>query len=165
VYEDGLSLIEGKKIKRWNWEDLTSLRVMAERNQVPGLPAGVNQSYTLVWSDGQRLILDRRIHNVEKLAATVREKSLPVLYARYAQLFEAGREMAFGPVLVGKASGVGIKNKVLAWDQVQKASIQKGIFWIIGKDNKGKPIKFSVPVEEVPNPEILLTLVDDCAGA
>lgn len=165
VFEDGLSVKEGKKVQKWNWEDLTSLRVTAERRQVPGLPAGNNQSYTLVWNDGQRLFLDRRIHQVERLAATIREKSLPILYARYSQLFESGQEMAFGPVLVGKASGVGIKNKMLTWDQVQKASIQKGLLSVIGKDKKGKSIKFIVPVEEVPNPEILLTLVDDCTGA
>ena len=65
---------------------------------------------------------------------------------------------------MSRANGVVVKQKTLPWGQVRQGKYRKGALRLAVVDAKGHTSELTVPVEQIPNPEVLLALLQGCAG-
>jgi hypothetical protein len=165
LYEEGILVRARSSEIPWPWEEIGSIRSAVSQRYILGIYTGTERSYTLVRKDGQPLVLDENIQKVDRLAEAIREKIVPMQYARYAPAFEEGRELQFGPVQLSRVSGVVVQQKTLPWGQVRQVSIEKGALRLAIMDAKGHAAEIKIPVEQIPNPEVLLALLQGCAGS
>ncbi|MDD5369981.1 MAG: hypothetical protein PHQ40_12915 [Anaerolineaceae bacterium] len=165
LFEGGITIQDHTSENTWRWEEVISIRVAVTRRFALGFATGAVHSYTLVRKNGQRLVMDENLRDVERLAEAIREKVAPMLYAQYAPEFENGGEFVFGPILVSQARGVVINQKTLPWGRVRQASIGRGALSLAIVDENGRSSELKVPVEQIPNPDVLLALMQARNGS
>ncbi len=161
IYEHGFMLHDRKVDEAWRWDDLASIRTAVTRQYFLGIRSGNRHMYTLARRDGERLVLDDRVRGVETLADRIREKALPMLYARYVPSLLHGQELAFGPVQVCKEKGIVIGKKTLAWGRIHQAVVENGALTITTVNGQKTPRTVRIPVAEVPNVDILLAIIQE----
>jgi hypothetical protein len=163
VYRDGLAYRDRKGVQTWRWNEIESLTSQVIKHYTSGIYTGTTRIYTLLRDDGDKLVFDDAFENVEALAGYVRENVFPLLYQVNADLYNSGQQCVFGPVKISKASGIQIKKKSYAWNQVGEVRIQKGVLSVKKKDGKWFS-GASIPASNIPNLEVLLSILNQVVG-
>jgi len=165
IYDQGFVLRSRNTDESWRWDEVASIRTALTRRSIAGIHAGTRHTYTLVRRDGERIILDDSLAGVEVLADKIRDKVLPMLYARFAPSLASGQELAFGPVQICRDKGIQVRQKKLAWKVVRQAKVENGVLTITAGDEQKTLHRVKIPVAEVPNVDILLAIIQqmiDC---
>ncbi len=105
IYSKGWVLSSGSDEQAWRWDELASIRTAVTRRYFLGIPGSTRHVYTLVRRDGERMVLDDDLKNVERLAEKIRDQAIPVLYSRYSHSFDQGVDLAFGPIVINRKTG------------------------------------------------------------
>ncbi len=154
VFQD----LEGRHI--WRWEDFSSIRLRLTRNLLSGNTGKIHHVYILAKSDGERIILDDSLENVEDLAENIRAIILPALYKTYSTSFFGGKRLEFGPISIDREKGMSLNGRQFLWGQVLRVEVQKGKFEINTSDGNQRRYIIKIPVADIPALEICLSLMD-----
>jgi hypothetical protein len=157
-YDGGFAYIDGKGLHSWSWDNVSSMTSAVTRHYLIGIYVGTSHKYTLSNRKNQRLVLSDSIHRVEELAKLIDQRIYPFLVQRATELYNAGQEVVFGPVRIGKR-GFLIGNKVYPWTEANKVTIHQGVLKLSSKDGSW----FSaarLSASNIPNLRILVTIVN-----
>jgi hypothetical protein len=157
LLEGGIEFNQGGKTVTWHWEDMASIRSTLSHKL--GLTWRTEHIYTLVRLDGERLILNDTLKDVEKLAEHIRAWLLPVAGSRALPAFYNGTELDFGEIRISLKGGMSYRKHKIAWDSMRKASINNGMLTIELDTVPKTPKKIILATDEIPNVDILLAVV------
>jgi len=163
LYMNGLAYSDRKGVQAWRWDEVASLTSAVTKHYTNGIYTGTTHTYTLLKNDGSRIVLGDTISNVEELSNRIREKIFPLLYKRYADAYNSGQRVLFGPVAISKSEGLQVGKKAYPWDQVEKIAIHQG-FIKISKRDGGWFSGANVAASTIPNVELLISIVDQVVG-
>jgi hypothetical protein len=163
VYQNGLAYRDRKGMRAWRWDEFGSMTSAVTKHYTNGIYTGTTHTYTLTKRNGESFKLNDTITEVEKLANEIRQHIFPLLYDLYAQAYNQGQALIFGPVKLSKAEGIRIGKKVYAWNEIEQVAIQKGILSVKKKGGRW----FSganAAAASIPNLEVLLSIIDQVKG-
>jgi hypothetical protein len=163
LYMNGLAYSDRKGVQAWRWEEFGSLTSAVTKHYTNGIYTGTTHAYTLLKNDGSRIVLNDSLTNVEEVSNRIREKIFPLLYKRYADAYNAGQRVVFGPVALSKTEGLQVGKKIYPWDQVGQVSIHQG-YVRISKKGGGWFSGATAAASMIPNVELLLSIVDQVVG-
>jgi hypothetical protein len=157
LYQNGFAYKNRLGLHLWHWSDVVVLRMAVTRYDILGLHTGTNHVYTVENRDGKRLVLNDSFRSVEGLARAIEDNTFPSLFEQASQQYNAGGNLAFGPVKVSKA-GIQIGRKSYAWGEVQQISIQQGNLQVVKKGG-GWFSGAHAASATIPNLRVLLSLI------
>ena len=163
LYDNGFALQDHKGIHTARWDEVASMTSAVTRHYTNGIYSGTTHVYTILKKDSSKVIINDSIQKVEEVATQIRTGAYPLLYQLYAQAYNTGKPLSFGPVVVSKANGLQIGKKSYPWDQVAKVSIQKG-FVQVAKKGGGWFSGASAAASAIPNLEVMLSIIDQVVG-
>jgi hypothetical protein len=154
-YQDGLAYrAKGKEIHTLRWGEVAAIvtnnRFHANYTQC---------EYTLVKPSGEKLILDDWLKGVERLAAYIKKPVYERLGPPLADAYSAGQPLTFGPVTVGRTSGLTMGGTPYTWDAIQDVKVEYGRFKVtLRTGQKGQP-GGQARANAIPNIELLCQLI------
>ena len=150
-YQDGLAYrAKGKEIHTLRWEEVAAI---VTNNY---FHAKYTQcEYTLVKPSGEKLILDDWLKGVERLAAYIKQPVYERLGPPLAAAYSAGQPLTFGPVTVGRTSGLTMGGTPYAWDAIQDVKVEYGRFKVTLRTGH----KHEARANAIPNIELLCQLI------
>lgn len=156
IFEGGLAYSDLSGIHAWRWDDIAGVQIEIVRRQISQQIGSIRHTYLLTNTKGERLILDESLARIEMLGSIIRDRVMPRLISKYSSAFQAGQPVQFGPITIDKTGGLRVGKRVHPWSQFKEATIQKGILQLTFNDSGVT----ALPASEIPNLEILLTLLD-----
>jgi hypothetical protein len=111
--------------------------------------------YTLVMPSGEKLILDDSLKEVKRLAAYSEKPVYERLGPPLADAYRAGQPLTFGPVTVGRTSGLTLGGAACAWDAIQDVKVENGRFKVTLRTGQ----KHEVRANAIPNIELLCQII------
>ncbi len=164
LYEGGMAFADRHGLRAWRWDEIEELHSSVTRHYFSAIYTGTSHRYIVTHRDGHMVTLDDDLQRVDRLAANLRERLVPVLYQRSAEAFNRGQEVTFGPVTVSKAVGLGAGKKAYLWTEIAAVAVKDGYLRVIPAGNKTGPRSLALPVAQIPNLEVLVSLVDQIVG-
>ncbi|WP_020475544.1 DUF6585 family protein [Zavarzinella formosa] len=175
VYDDRLVLRHDSDVREYFWEDMEAVYVhsRAARTEFFWEEEFPNKVWMETWpprirfwrewieiqtNDGSRVRIPSGISEYEGLIATIQSEVSDRLLNGLRQRFHAGESLAFGPFTV-RPTGLEVDGELLEWERHRETWTHKNLFCT---DNwEGVPLGKHVPLEEVPNPGMVVMLVTD----
>lgn len=163
VYSEGFAFSSWKGVKAWKWEQIKDLTASVVRNYSYGIYVGTNHTYTLINTRGEKMVINDSLKDVEELYSLIQDNSIKIRYQRLADRFNQGEEVNFGPVTIGKQTGLTLAKKSFSWDEIAEVSIDKGILSVKKKDG-GWFSGATTTSGTIPNLYVLLSILDQVVG-
>ncbi len=163
IYDNGFGYMDRKGLQTTRWEDINSITSAVTRHYTNGIYTGTTHTYTILKRDQTRLVINDAIQKVEEVATKIRTSVYPLIYPAYAQSYNNGKPLSFGPVVLSKADGIQIGKKSYPWDQVAKVTIHQG-FVQVAKKGGGWFSGASAAAATIPNLEVMLSILDQVVG-
>jgi hypothetical protein len=162
VSGDGLAWTRLGRLTRRGWDECREVYSSDLRYEsAPGV-AGASGAHLadlrVVFTDGRAVSFQPWLSNYDKLLFSVKRAVTAV------QLPAARRELSAGTVRFGhielSTKGIAFARQVTPWEEVEKVWVGKGfVGW---RSRRGRA--WEHPLAEVPNPELLLTLIREKVG-
>ena len=162
-YQHGFAYNDRKGVQTWRWEDVLNFKAAVTRHYTNGIYTGTTHVYSIEGRDGQKFVMGDVINKIEEAADRIRSGIFPGLYSRYAQVYNSGQLLHFGPVTLSKVNGIQIGKKVYPWDQVAQVSIRQG-YVQVGKQGGGWFSGASAAAATIPNLEVFLSIINQVVG-
>lgn len=163
VYTNGLALSDRKGLKYLRWDEIDSIQSAVTKHYTNGVYSGTTHVYTLMKSDGTRLVLNDTIQKVEQLSDALRQNVFPLLYSKYSAAYNTGQSLRFGPVTISRQNGLTVGKKSYPWTEISKITVNQGILQVTKKGG-GLFSGASAAASTIPNLEVLLSIVDQVIG-
>jgi len=158
VYQDGFAHYRGKDLPSFKWVDIAAITMRAIKMTYYGIiPTGTMHKYTLYNRDGEKYKLDGIMSKIEELILQIRQGIFPHLMNEYKTLFNAGKPLEFGHMIISRSGGVRKGNKTYPWQDIAQIAMDKGTVHIVPK-KRGLFRGFTQPVESIPNVDVFLTI-------
>ena len=157
VRQNGLILALSRR-KFLPWVDLDGVASGVVQTHFLGFPLSTSHQAILYPSIGKRVRLDSSLENLPELLTRVKANLYPRVQPKLQGAFDAGQRLYFGPLAITKTNlrlETAEPRRDLAWEQVQHISVQSGMLVIeLEKDEKMR-----IPVQDIPNLELLLQII------
>lgn len=163
VYENGFSYSDRKGIKTWRWDQINLVYANVVRHYTNGIYTGTTHTYTLHDNNGDKVVFNNSLAEVENLYNFVQNHSFQLRYQKYADAYNAGTRVHFGPVNISKSGGIQIGNKTYHWTEIQQVGINNGVLSVKKKDG-GWFSGATVTAGSIPNLHVLLSIIDQLVG-
>lgn len=163
VYTNGFAHSDRKGVISWHWDQVKDVTANVIRHYTNGIHTGTTHQYTLVHNNGEKLMVNDTIKDVEKFYNHVEDKTLQQRYQRLANDYNSGRPVTFGNVTISKASGIQIGKKTYPWEEVEEVAINQGLLSVKKKGGKW----FSgarATAGSIPNLHVLLSIINQIVG-
>lgn len=163
IYQGGLAYADRHGVKSWRWDEFASLTSAVTRHYTNGIYTGTTHIYTLTKNGGEKIVLTDSFPKVEDISGMIRANVFPLLYQSYAEAYNAGQRLVFGPVAISKSGGIQIGKREYPWDQVEQVSIHQGVVRV-AKKGGGWFSGATATASVIPNLEVMLSIIDQVAG-
>ncbi len=161
VYSGGLARIQGEKSQEIRWDDIRAVWQSITKHYRNGIYTGTTYLYTVQTADNRKLTFGNEIKGVEQLGQQLQQESTSRLFPRMVAAYNAGQNVPFGDFTINK-EGISHKNKSLSWAEIEGAQINNGY---VTFKKQGKWFNWAnVPVAQIPNLIVFLSLVDHVVG-
>jgi hypothetical protein len=163
VHQDGLYIQHtGGRKHTLQWGEIRSIRAMTFDDTFLGKKIRTRHRTLLGLQEGKTIRLDSSINNLAELTSRIKAKIYPRLLRQLRLELEAREELYFGPVTINRdrlrfEPGRLREAKQLAWRQVRNITIRNGRLVI--DSHNDNPL--SVPVNRIPNLELLIQLINE----
>ena len=163
LYPEGLSYANLLGEKQFRWDDVHHFYYQATKRSINFIPIGTYYYwFRLIDSQGQKIRFGSSLSQASVLADKLVELTQGPLLKRIAAQFDSGVDVGFGPIVVGKQSGIAIRKsfggvKHIAWDEVHSFAIKSGRFYIW---RAGENRTIGTAIAKVPNAFALLSLLN-----
>ncbi len=152
IFERGFVLRERGRATAWQWEEVVAITSHVTRNYLLGIHAGTRHRYTLRRVDGSEMILDDSIRRVEQAVRFIQQETFQGRFGQVVREIESGESVAFGPIQL-EDDGFRVGGRACPWSEFQGVEMRNGRLYISSKT------KLALPVEEIPNPDVLVTIL------
>jgi hypothetical protein len=159
VFTSGLR-VDLSPARRLRWEQITGIAVGVRQRRIFGWPITTSYQARLYPTTGKSVRLGRGIENLPQLLTQIKAKLYPRLEKEHLARFAEGQWLPFGPLSVQAEAlrwqtGRRTKPKIIRWEGVRQIDIRSGRLVVELHDHR--PLR--IPVERLPNIEILLQIV------
>lgn len=124
IYEHGLIWIRHRSYHSFFWKDINSTLVRSTQSSF-GLKLQRQLTWCRLSAQSKDLILDNRFGQIESLVNRIQKAVYPVLYMKYAQLYNQGVLLDFGAIQLDK-SGIILHRSKYTWEAIAPGAIQSG---------------------------------------
>ena len=163
VFSNGFAYSDHKGVQTWRWEQVQDITANVVRHYTNGIYTGTTHTYSLVKANGDKLVINDSIRDVEAFYTHLQNNTLQHRYQRMADEYNQGNPVTFGPVTIGKQTGIQIGKKSYAWDQIEQVGINKGVLSVKKKDGKWFS-GASATAGTIPNLHVLLSIINQIVG-
>lgn len=163
VYTQGLACSDRKGVRGWRWDQIRDVTANVIRHYTSGIYTGTTRHYTLANHAGEKLILTDKLQNIESLYSRIQNNTLQLRYQRLSEAYNQGNPVSFGPVTIGKQSGIKIYKKTYSWDAIEEVAINKGML-SVKKKGGGWFSSATVAAGSIPNLHVLLSIINQVVG-
>jgi hypothetical protein len=163
VFAEGFAASDRKGVQSWRWDQVLHVTANVVRHYTSGIYTGTSHNYTLVNTKGEKVILTDRLKDVESLYTHIQNNTLQRRYQRLVDEYNRGSQVSFGPVTIGKQTGIMIGKKTYPWNTVEEVSIQKGVLSVKKKDG-GWFSGAKATAGTIPNLHVLLSIINQVVG-
>ncbi|HEY4384542.1 MAG TPA: DUF6585 family protein [Ktedonobacteraceae bacterium] len=136
VYDQGLLIVKRTKVDVFRWEDVETFWQLVMDYRRIRLPLLVvlmlgpmRCKYKLMQRDGHTLVLTHTIRNADELGKVLNRFLIGVMFPRFLAWYEAGEEVAFGPLSVDR-EGIHKDRSLLVWDEIQSVQIGQNLMGV-----------------------------------
>jgi len=154
VHQGGLSLTVQQVIKL-RWEEISGISTAMVQPSFFGIRRGVRFRATIFPNLGKPLRIHGAYENLPECITRLKARLYPRLIAELRPLYVNGKWVYFGPIAIQRDTLL-LHKKHIPWSEVKRVSVAKGNVVVELVDQSTKRI----PVEHIPNIEILLQLID-----
>ncbi len=163
VFANGFAYSDHKGVQTWRWEQVKDVTANVVRHYTNGIYTGTSHTYTLVKTNGDKLVIKDVLKEAEDFFNHIQNNTLQHRYQRLADEYNQGSPVTFGPVTIGKQLGIQIGKKTYSWDEIQQVGINKGVLSVKKKDGKWFS-GASATAGTVPNLHVLLSIINQIVG-
>lgn len=163
VFANGFAYSDRKGVQTWRWDQLQDETANVTRHYTNGIYTGTTHVYTLVKLNGEKLVVNDSIKDVESFYTLLQNNTLQHRYQRKADAYNRGEPVNFGPVTISKKSGIQIGKKTYPWDEIEQVGINKGVL-SVKKKNGGWFSGASATAGSIPNLHVLLSIINQIVG-
>lgn len=163
VFADGFASSDRKGVQSWRWDQVQDITANVIRHYTSGIYTGTSHNYTVVNIKGEKIILTDRLKDVESLYTHIQNNTLQQRYQRLADEYNRGSQVIFGPVTIGKQTGIKIGKKNYPWDTVEEVAIHRGVISVKKKDG-GWFSGAKATAGSIPNLHVLLSIIKQVVG-
>ena len=163
VYTNGFAYSDRKGVHNWRWDQVKDVTANVIRHYTNGIYTSTTHTYTLVKAGGEKLVINDAIKNVEAFYTHLQNNTLQHRYQRYADAYNRGEAVQFGPVTISKQGGIQIGKKSYVWEEIEQVAINKGVLSVKKKDG-GWFSGASATAGAIPNLHVLLSIINQIVG-
>jgi len=160
VYDGGFAYSDSRGVQVWPWERISRVRSDITHPVFLGIHSGTIHSYSLVGTDGGKLMLDDRLDKVDALAELILERATPLILRGALHEFQNGLELSFGPIRIHRINGLCIGDERYPWTEIRDITLQHGMIRIQMNGGNKNHRAIIIPAAEVPNLEVFFSIVD-----
>lgn len=163
----GVASIENEAVTSCRWQDISTFQesfLTGEAQTVLQASArGENHFLRVTCRDGTQMVFRSFLDDLPWLAKLSQRETLPYLLPPAVAALKKGQVLAFGPLLLDAEGLKSAPEKRLSWDEVSDVTSANGLVKVM---QTGKLWAwFKTPLSQVPNPHVLLALVQLCRKA
>jgi hypothetical protein len=141
------------------WEDITGIASATIQDCIWGRAFRTRHRLTIHLTQGKPLTFDDRVDNLLELTTRLKANLYPRLLPGFRIRFQAGQQLAFGPVSI-QASSIMIRERQHSWEYVNRITILAGNLVIETRIHESGNLKsFRLPVIQIPNLELLFQVL------
>ena len=161
VHENGLALRKAwGRPRGWRWNAISGLANEHSEQYLLGLRLGTRYRAVLVPTTGKPVRLPNGLASYPELISQLKAILYPRLLPDMEASLQAGQSLYFGPLGIS-SQGLSNGTQRWTWAEVQHFDIQNGLLEIDTLPER----KLRFPAGQIPNLELLLQLVSQCAPA
>jgi hypothetical protein len=183
AYEEGFAYSDGGEVGAYRYEEIALFRSVVIVKRSLGVRVRTRHQYPITMKSGERFILTGYLSKVADLARRIREATFPLLFPGYAEAYNRGETLDFGPLRIGKELGVEVEGRPIRWAEIEKIDVRGGYLTIAGRGKGGPQLSdhngrswtsalsitrggrgvvygSAVPASSIPNLDILMAISD-----
>lgn len=151
-YRDGFAYKSGKEnIQIWRWDEISVIATNADSQRT----RRAFYSYTLTKKNGETLVLDETLQNVEGFMGLVKKNVFALLLPPLKSAYNSGETITFGTVTIHRQNGLQMGGKTHRWDDIMDIKVERGRFRVILKTSK----QYEELASSIPNIEMLCNMI------
>jgi hypothetical protein len=154
VHQKGL-YIKVQQLLVLRWEEISGIASAAFQPSLLGIRRSVRYRATIFPNIGKPIIIQGSYENLPECITRLKARLYPLLTAELKPTFTDGKWIYFGPVAIQR-DALRFHKHQIPWSEVRRVSVIKGDLMVELVDQSSKRI----PVDQIPNVEILLQLID-----
>lgn len=158
LYENGMTLQNGKKEHIWYWHDINQLDSRVTHVKFGSSTISTRIKVTLGHQYRNRLILRHRYENMMACIHQIRNKVLPILYDRAHDQLSRQEYLEFGKGLRVKSSGLEFQDRIQLWSDLENPLIDNGLLKLLTKPDHS--IFFQSKIHHIKNLDLLVHLIN-----
>lgn len=152
MYRDGLAYKSGNEnIQIWRWDEISIIATNADfqRTRRPFY------SYRLTKKNGETLVLDETLQNVEDFMSLVKKNVFALLLPPLKSTYNSGETITFGTVTIHRQNGLQMGGKTYRWDDIMDIKVERGRFKVVLKTSK----QYEELASSIPSIEMLCNII------
>ena len=154
IHQKGIA-IKIQQASALRWEEISGIASGAFQPSLFGMRGDIRYRATIIPNVGKPIAIRGSFENLPECITRLKARLYPILEAALKPLFVEGKWIYFGPVAVQR-DALRLYRLQLPWNDVKRVSISKGDLVVELSDQSSKRIA----VDQIPNIEILLQLID-----
>jgi len=154
IHQKGLYLVV-QQVFVLRWEEISGIATAAFQPSFFGIRRGIRYRATIFPNLGRTMVINGPYEKLPECITHLKARLYPLLTAELRPTFMDGKWVYFGPVAIQRDT-LRLQKKQIPWDEVSRVSVAKGNLVVELVDHSSKRI----PVDQIPNIEILLQLID-----
>jgi hypothetical protein len=154
IYQKGLAIkVQQESVLRW--EEISGIATGAFQPSLFGIRRSIHYRATIFPNVGKPIAIRGSFENLPECVTRLKARLYPMLEAALKPLFIEGKWIYFGSIAVQR-DALRLHKWQIPWSEVKRISISKGDLVVELVDQSSKRIA----VDQIPNIEILLQLID-----
>lgn len=154
VHQKGLYLVVGQ-VFVLRWEEISGIATAMLQPSLFGMRRSIRYRATIFPNLGKPIPINSSYENLQECITHLKARFYPRLISELKPIFMDGKWIYFGPVAIQRDSMRLFKKQHL-WPEVKRVSVVKGDLVVELVDRSSRRI----PIDQIPNFEILLQLID-----
>jgi len=157
IYQGGFTYQRAGNTVTSRWDEVASIRQSVVRTSINLIPVWTTHKYFVTLANGQAVVFDDALGNIDKLGATLQNQITKALLPRAIEAYRGGAMVPFGPVSVSQ-SGISVNGKTQPWNESGGVTLFSGRANFLRQGKRGAFAR--VPIAKVPNMFVLTGLID-----
>lgn len=157
IYPSGLAIRGAAGVVFVPWDQIRELQVQLVRYRLPVLTARQEAALFLRFGERGQARLTHALDGFDTVVLQVKQAVYPRLLEEYTQTFNAGGELAFGPIRLSSA-GISARRSTIAWQDLDAVSLERGLMRIT-QNRSGRHKTIAFPSSRIPNIDLCVQLI------
>jgi hypothetical protein len=156
IYQKGFSIRAGiKGARSFSWDDFEGLISSTTQEHFFGIPVRNTYRARLILGSGKTIKLPGSLKHFPELISRIKANLYPRLMPKLQSKYQSGAWLNFGPITI-QLQGLRLDGQTVSWQQVKHIDVREGALMIefIERANR------KIPVDQIPNLELVLQLID-----